>query len=184
MYVSIPRYLLQNKMQLFRSDFNFIRNKGSLWRQKGSANNIFSWCFINVRVYKLLSEVEMATLPLFLIVHKLSKNLQLPNGGFLLLLNRWVLTGSSKDKDSRSKLISASLTQVSANQQATSIKEAMSNSESILTHFKTQQRNWHALVFNGSTPNHFMFQNWNEVQVSVFNWKFYQLPTSLSLPQF
>lgn len=75
---------------------------------------------------KLLSKVEMATLPLFLILHKPPKNLQLPNGGFLLLLDGWVLTGSSKDKHSRSKSISASLTQVSANQQAISIKEAMS----------------------------------------------------------
>ena len=75
---------------------------------------------------KLLPKVEMAMLPLFLILHKPSQNLQLPNGGFLLLLDGWVLTGSSKDKHNRSKLISASLTQVSANQWAISITEAMS----------------------------------------------------------
>lgn len=59
---------------------------------------------------KLLSKVELATLPLFSTLRKTPKNLQLPNGGLLLLLDGWVLTGSSKDKHSRSKLISASLT--------------------------------------------------------------------------
>lgn len=92
-------------------------------------------------------------LPLFLISHKPPKNLQLPNGGFLLLLDGWVLTGSPKDKHSRSKLIS---TQISANQQAIFIKEAMSKFRFHSNMFQNTMEK--ATGFNVSTLNHFMFQ--------------------------
>lgn len=91
----------------------------------------------------MLHEVEMTTLALFLILHRPPKNLQLPDGRLLLLLDGWVLTGSSKDKYNRIKLISAPFAQISANQQAISIKETMPklriHSRNFLTMFKTQR---------------------------------------------
>lgn len=100
---------------------------------------------------KLLSKLELATLPLFSTLCKTPKNLQLPNGRLLLLLDRWVLTGSSKDKHSRSKLISASYPSF-ANQQAISIKKAMSR-------FRIHSDMFQNTAEEVSTHNYFMFQH-------------------------
>lgn len=96
---------------------------------------------------ELLYKVEMATFPLFFISHRPPNNLQLPNSGLLLLLDGWVLTGSSKNKYKRVDLISASFTQISSKQpkiqptrRPSAPRKPCYNSEFILTTFILKHR--------------------------------------------
>lgn len=96
----------------------------------------------------------MATFPLFFISHSSPKNLQLPNGGLLLLLDGRVLTGSSKNKYKRVILISESFIKISAKQpkiqpisRQFAPRKPCHNSEFILT-----QSKWHTVILMKGYP--------------------------------